>query len=215
MKRWLWLPALWLLGFSACGMLDGDKDAKKKEPPVQAVSPRAGREMGLSGLSGDSDALLNQRADLVRSSYAPTDEAATGAGDRLFDGRALERAGFAPTGAGAVYAGAGGTRRANLHYTNPAAARRRGDLATEEPPSPADAQFPPSSAALASGAGKVLSMFDGFQQHMFDTAAPIMSRAGWHAAQRKGSAVPMTPTHVTVHHTEGAQTMTEAATAAE
>ncbi len=50
---------------------------------------------------------------------------------------------------------------------------------------------------------------------MFDAAAPILSRAGWHAAKRKGTPVPMPPTHVTVHHTDGAQTMTEAATAAE
>jgi hypothetical protein len=50
---------------------------------------------------------------------------------------------------------------------------------------------------------------------MLDAAAPILSRAGWSAAKRKGAPVAMTPTHVTVHHTDGRQSMTEAETAAE
>ena len=60
----------------------------------------------------------------------------------------------------------------------------------------------------------MLAAFDTFQHRMFAEAAPILSRSGWHAAKRKGSAVAMHPTHVTVHHTEGPQTMTEAQTAA-
>jgi hypothetical protein len=49
---------------------------------------------------------------------------------------------------------------------------------------------------------------------MFADAAPILSRAGWGAVKRKGTAVAMHPTHVTVHHTQGPQTMTEAQTVA-
>ncbi|HXT00545.1 MAG TPA: N-acetylmuramoyl-L-alanine amidase [Elusimicrobiota bacterium] len=214
MKRWLWLPTLALLGFSACGgLLDGGKETPSRAAPP-AASLLAQRPAGLGGLSRESDALLDQRAQVAAAAYAPTDEAATGAFDRLFDGRAQERAGCAPA-PGAVYAGGGGTRRPRLDYANPDLVRRPSDLAEAEPPPPDAAQFPPSSAALASGAGKVLAAFDGFERRMYAAAAPVMSRAGWRAARRKGSPVPMTPTHVTVHHTEGAQTMTEAATAAE
>lgn len=67
----------------------------------------------------------------------------------------------------------------------------------------------------ARGAGAVLAAFDRFQRRMFAAAAPIISRAGWGAAKRKGRAVAMEPTHVTIHHTDGAQTMTEAATMAQ
>lgn len=212
MKRWLWLPALALLGFSACGGMEKDKDGRKTPPA--AATARPPRELGLSGLSGDADALSGQVSSFAAAPALATDEAATGAGDRFFDGRALRDAGFAVPG-DAVYAGAGGGPRPRLAYADPAAAHRGTDLQIAEPPSPDDARFPPGSTALASGAGKVLAAFDGFQRKMYDAAAPIMSRAGWRAARRKGSPVAMTPTHVTVHHTEGAQTMTAAATAAE
>lgn len=210
MKRWLLLPAAALLGFSACGGIEGDG----AQPP--AVSAAARPQRTASSAGPDAAALSSQVSSFADAVAAPTDEAATGTGDRFFDGRALRNAGFAvPALTPPVYAGSGASRQPRLAYTQPAATRRQTDLTEAEPPSPDAARFPPSSEALAKGAGKVLAAFDGFERRMYDAAAPIMSRAGWRAAPRKGRAVPMTPTHVTVHHTEGAQTMTEAATAAE
>lgn len=208
MKPWFYLPAASLLALSACDGLSGKPDAQGRASAAARTSRTAP-----SG-SPAADALSSQALQFADAPGAATDEASTGTGDRFFDGTALRNAGFAvPSLNDAVYAGGGGSRRARLAYTRPAA-RRPSDLTGTEPPSPDAAQFPPSSEAAASGAGAVLAAFDGFERKMFDAAAPIMGRAGWHAAKRKGRAVAMTPTHVTVHHTEGEQTMTESATAA-
>ena len=207
MKSWLLLPALALLGFSACG---GTEGAQTSAPAPAASSLAVAKRPA----GPDADALSSQVSKFA-AAPAATDEAAAGIGDRFFDGRALRNAGFAVPSDPAVYAGVGGTPGSRLAYTIPGAARRRTDLSEEEPPSPNAARFAPPSEALARRAGRVLAAFAGFERRMDGFAAPIISRAGWRAAARKGRPVPMTPTHVTVHHTEGAQTMTEAATAAE
>jgi N-acetylmuramoyl-L-alanine amidase len=210
--KWLpLLPAVAMLGFSACG--GGGEQGKDAPPPPAATAAMPSRAR-VAGLGADANALSGQVSSFAAAPALATDEAATGAGDRFFDGRALAAAGFAAPG-GAVYAGGAGAPRPALAYADPQAARRPTDLRTAEPPLPDDARFPAGSAAAARGAGKVLAAFDGFQHRMYDAAAPILSRAGWRAVRRKGTPVAMTPTHVTVHHTEGAQTMTEAATAQE
>jgi hypothetical protein len=96
------------------------------------------------------------------------------------------------------------------------ASRRRG----EEPPLPDDpAQLKTAAdaaGAAARGAGKVLLGFAADQiAQGYATIYPILSRAGWHAVPRRGEPVPMHPTRVTIHHTDGRQTMTEADTIAE
>lgn len=213
MKRWFWLPAAALLAFAACDDKDGKAAAGHPSQHAAAAAPKPPAESGPRA----PDALASQALAFADAGNAPSDEAATGAGDRFFDGAALRNAGFAvPAQDGAVYAGAGGSRRPRLGYTSPAP-RALLDLSAAEPPLPGSspARYQDASSAAARGAGKVLAAFDGFQRHMFDAAAPILSRAGWGASKRKGTPVAMTPTHVTVHHTDGRQTMTEADTAAE
>jgi hypothetical protein len=213
MKRWYWLPAALLLAFSACD----DKDAKSG-PVRRSSAPAAASAPSPSNApdSREPDVSMISALQYADAGNAPSDEAAAASGDRYFDGAALRNAGFAVPGgdASTVYAGGGGSRRPRLSYTR-AASRGSKGLAAAEPPFPDSAEFAPGSEASAAGAGKVLAAFDGFQRRMFEAAEPILSRAGWRAAKRKGSPVAMTPTHVTVHHTDGAQTMTEAATAAE
>ncbi|MDE2512358.1 MAG: N-acetylmuramoyl-L-alanine amidase, partial [Elusimicrobia bacterium] len=151
--------------------------------------------------------------DLSAAARAPGD--GSDPGRRFFDGDVLRAGGFAvPEEASVVVAPSGSSRRRSLPPYTRGASRPARDLDAAAPPAPNADAYPPSSAALAQGAGKVLAAFDTFQRRMFAAAAPILSRAGWHAAKRKGTAVAMHPTHVTVHHTEGPQTLTEAQTAA-
>ena len=210
MKRWFWLTAAALLCFSACDDKDGKSGAARRtsEPaPVSSAKP--------APEAREADALSNQALQFADAGNSPTDEAAAGSGNRFFDGTALRNAGFTvPDQAGAVYAGSGGSRSPRLAYAR-SAPRGPKDIPAAEPPLPGSASYPADAETSGRGAGKILAAFDGFQRELFEAAAPILSRAGWHAAKRKGSPVAMTPTHVTVHHTDGARTMTEAATAAE
>jgi hypothetical protein len=215
MKRWIWIPAAVILAFGACD----DKDGKPAShstgaagaAPVQANADSSGRTGAAS-----SEALTRTLA--YADAPPPADDAsAAAAASRFFDGAALHGAGFAVPGdgSGAVYAGAGSSRRpllTNAGLTTRPASR---GLDASAPPLPDSASFPTDDAASARGADKILAAFEAFQTRMFDAAAPIVSRAGWGAAKRKGTPVEMTPTHVTVHHTDGVQTMTEAATMAE
>jgi hypothetical protein len=157
------------------------------------------------------NAAANKRADALTGAAA---DAAADGGRHLFDGQDLRFGGVAmPDPAAAVVVPAGGRgSRPLAPYTG--AARRPKDLDADAPPAPAVEAYPPAGQAFAAGAGKVLASFDAFQRAMYADVAPIISRAGWHAAKRKGKSIAMHPTHVTVHHTEGPQTMTEAQTAA-
>jgi hypothetical protein len=209
MKRWFWLSAAALLAFSACN------DQNKKSDSTNGSAASNSRPARGPSPSRDAQALSGQALAFADGAVAPSDEAATRVGDRFFDGAALRGAGFSlPDSAPAVYAGASGTRRPPLTLTS-GRGRAASDLTGSAPPLPdMSGSYPEGSAAQSRGAGKVLAAFDSFQRSMFDQAAPILSRAGWGAVRRKGSPEPMTPTHVTVHHTEGAQTMSEAETAA-
>jgi hypothetical protein len=201
-----------VLAFSACEDKDRGGDGKASSPrPSPTQRPRSPEG---PGVPLDMEGLSTQARAFADAGAAPFDEAATGSGDRFFDGSALRRAGFSyPDAVPAVYAGNSGAARPRLAYTrtDPRASK---DLSASIPPLPAGADYPESSGTLSRGAGKVLAAFDDFQRAMFAQAAPVLSRAGWGAARRKGSPVAMTPTHVTVHHTQGAQTMSEAETAA-
>jgi hypothetical protein len=88
-----------------------------------------------------------------------------------------------------------------------------------EPPLPDDPGLLRAVAAgagpSARGAGPTLLGFAADQIACgYEYVAPILSRVGWGAAPRRGRPVPMTPTHLTIHHTDGRQTMTEAETIA-
>jgi N-acetylmuramoyl-L-alanine amidase len=211
MKRWFPVFAAALV-VTACNQ----KEKKSSPKESQAVQRSAYAEESRAESNPATDALMEaarNRADALQGVAADQ----TGdAGRRFFDGQVLRDNGFAvPDGDNAVAVPASyrpSSARLPAYTRN--GPRRTPDLATAAPPLPDGADYPPSEAAMAAGAGKVLAAFDTFQHKMFPDFAPILSRAGWHAVKRKGAAVAMHPTHVTVHHTEGPQTMSEAATAA-
>lgn len=212
MKRWLPITAATTLFLMTGCNLKGKKVSPDEHgsQPARAASSYAEER---APIDPAGDALLASARRQADALTGVATDAGTDAGRRYFDGQTLKNGGFAvPDEDSAVMAGPGGARHVLARYTG--SSRRTSDLRTAEPPAPDEASFPSGREALAAGAGKVLAQFDAFQHKMFAQAAPILSRAGWHAKARKGSAVAMHPTHVTVHHTEGPQTMSEADTIA-
>lgn len=210
MKRWLWIPALVLI-VAGCN----DKEQKKsRSSESRASSPSSAYAEERTPADPATEALMSsarRQADALTGAAA---SAGTDAGRRFFDGQTLRDGGFVVPDDAVVAVPVGGGSRRPLPAFTRVSSRARTDLGAAAPPPPDAGAYPPSREALAAGAGKVLAAFDAFQRRMFADAAPILSRSGWHAAKRKGSPVAMHPTRVTVHHTEGAQTMSEADTAA-
>jgi len=148
------------------------------------------------------------------------------AGRELFDGARASGGGVLPVS----YAYASGTRRglsstaaaaapspAVLRGASPASASSRRAV---EPPLPDDPALMKTAALSAGdtarGAGSVLLGFAADQiAQGYAAVYPILSRVAWGAKPRHGAPIPMRPTHVTIHHTDGRQTMTEAETIAE
>jgi nucleoid-associated protein YgaU len=203
---------------SAC---DEQKDASARPAPEPqpAAEKAPPRDDAARAAARRAAAALAEAAALTpRGGPAASDETLAAQAGQDFDnsgGSGIVNA----DGSDAVRT-AGGSGRGRVRpasYTGPSRLYPV-SLRTSSPPPPAlggAASFPRDSAADARGAGSVLAAFRTFEHKMYDAAAPILSRAGWHAAPRRGSAVAMTPTRVTVHHTDGNQTMSEAATMAE
>ncbi|MFI5345008.1 MAG: peptidoglycan recognition family protein [Elusimicrobiota bacterium] len=213
MKRWLWLTAAVALMAAGCD------EREKKTSSSGGGASSAPAALGYAEETGPSnpaaDALNAAASNQIAAVSAAGRDTGTDAGRRFFDGQALRAGGFVvPAEAAVVTVPAGGGARRPLPPYTRGAVRKPSDFDAAAPPAPGADAYPPGNEALAQGAGKVLAAFDGFQRKLFAQAAPILSRAGWHAAKRKGTPVAMHPTHVTVHHTQGPQTMTEAQTAA-
>jgi|GEM_PF-1440787 len=72
-----------------------------------------------------------------------------------------------------------------------------------------------SAGSSARGAGEALLGYVADQIACgYAAVYPVLSRAAWGAAKRRGSDIAQTPYRVTIHHTDGARTTTEAETAA-
>lgn len=205
MNRWICLgAAAAALLFAGCDKGE-DGGAEGSGRPVAASS---GESAALADPS--SPDMLPAARRTAQALTGAADERGDGAGRRLFDG-AAERAGFPSSDAsGTVYApaysGAGATL---VRYQGKS--RKISDLGRGLPPVDAAAV----SARLAAGGagGSVLSQFEAFVRSCYADSYGAIDRAGWRASRRRGAAVAMRPTHVTVHHTEGPQTMTADATA--
>ncbi|UPT75524.1 MAG: N-acetylmuramoyl-L-alanine amidase [Elusimicrobiota bacterium] len=159
----------------------------------------------------------NERAGRELMAYAPatdfTGAAPETAADRLgamFDGNGVRDAVADPRLISVAHR-TGPDGRKRIPYT--AASSERRPVGGVVPPLPDDYDYSKSGATpgTAAGAGETLLGFARFQlEQKFATVAPIMSRAGWKAAPRKGSNVEQTPYRVTVHHTQGHRPMSEA-----
>ena len=71
-------------------------------------------------------------------------------------------------------------------------------------PSPTDA----AGDANVRGGGATLVAFDAYLRDTFGEAGKVFSRAFWGAAASRSAPVHQNPTRVTIHHTDGPQTMT-------
>ena len=195
--------------------------------PFNTLSGCEGGQEAVASRSGGAPAAASAAAAARPASgknllaYAPpTDfsgaspEEAAGQSSAMFDGSRMRDAvsanGFVPVSSPA------GRMGKRLPYTA-AASERITDLKGVVPPLPDDYDYSRSGATPGSAreAGQTLLGFAKFQlERKFVTVAPIMSRLGWRAAPRVGSNEAHTPYRVTVHHTQGAQPMNEAETAA-
>lgn len=204
-------PLLLLLALPFASGCDPDQKASSAKPGAQSER-REERRWEMSR--------RNERAGQQLVAFAPGTDF-TGAapddgvsrGGALFDGSSYRDA---VADAGAVRGGSStslsGRSGKKIHYTA-ASSERVSDLGGVEPPLPDDYDYSKSGATpgTAKDAGQTLLGFARFQiERKFSTIAPIMSRAGWGAAPRKGSNVAHTPVRVTVHHTQGHRAMSEA-----
>ncbi len=205
MKRWLCLSAA-AAALVLAGCNDDDKQSSSKGTGSPAVAVRAAAPPANVAASQ----LLPRDRHIEDNATAILPYADESDGRRLFDGQALHRAGFTlPDSSSPVYVPPG--RGRPLPALTSPAGRGLTDLGRTVP-------SPALDEATASGlfgktAGKVLAQFVAFEEACYTEVFPGLSRSQWGAAPLRGAAVPMRPTHVTVHHTEGPQTMTAEATA--
>lgn len=205
MNRWLCLSAA-AMALVLAGCNDDDKSSESPGPARAAERPGS---MAL-GYAGSPD-LMPRAQETARALTGAAAERGDDAGRRLFDG-AARRAGFGGLDeSGTVYAPASSGARSTLaRYSGQP--RRISDLGRELPPVTGLKEGVSLPDAIA-GKGSVLAQFEAFTEACFRDPSSVLSRAGWGAAKRRGSPVAMAPTHVTVHHTQGPQTMDAATTA--
>ncbi|TPW20652.1 MAG: N-acetylmuramoyl-L-alanine amidase [Elusimicrobia bacterium] len=133
------------------------------------------------------------------AAYAPASESSDGRvffdGDRLRDG----------------LNGGGGVRGQYSDNSNKWASLR-GQLATSRQGRATYNAVPAPRGTSGNGLRPDASA--RFEQAMYTTVYPVLTRMGWGARQRRGGASGMDPYRLTVHHTMGHQTVGEAETAA-
>ncbi len=199
------LPAILTALLAGCRENGGGGPSSDWEPPLERA-PQAAQEE-------PSDRFVTVRGlrDQMNDAVAapPRAEESLGRDWRVsFDGE-RKGLGLLPD-KGTVYAGPGApssARRQRVRMQEP----RRPALRVEEPPSP---DVPRADLPRADGddgpkgAGPTMKAFAAFQQKLYQTLSPLVSRLGWNARAPKASPVRHNPFHVTVHHTEGLQTMT-------
>jgi hypothetical protein len=202
------------------------KNAASSGAPVASVPPPSGApaesastpalQRSLAAAASAGTASGAGPATLADSGRALFDGSRVGAGDAVpvpASYTALAYADPAQDPAG----GRSGRAAALAAPTTTRAAARTSTLRRGEPPVPQDPALlkaaAESSGASARGASATLLDFAADQlAQRYAAVYPILSRAGWGAAPRRERPIPMTPMHVTVHHTDGRQTMSEAET---
>ena len=97
------------------------------------------------------------------------------------------------------------------------ASRTRGATYRQPPAPDADGSVRAGASvpAMPAGAAVNLSEYEKFQQSIYNTVSPVLTRMGWNARSRRGGPSYHTPYRITVHHTQGHLTHGEAQTAQE
>lgn len=177
----------------------GDAEGEKGEP---YTPPPPADNMTASGPAGSGGASLT--ADLPDEGRVLFD------GDRLRDGL---------IGSGAV-AGRFGDSARRYSSLRGRVGVPRGQRASFTPPPAPDvpdndrkpgAQVP----EIPSGGAVKLNDYQRFQETVYNTVYPVLTRIGWQAHSRRGSGQAISPYRITVHHTQGHQTHGAADTARE
>ena len=213
MRGWRLAPAVFLVLMPLSGC--DEKDPSSREQLVSGGRTPLPDRSG-SGSSGEFSPEDPQWRDAVSPASAGPDAEALAQRPRaFFDGDRRALGDLSSRSSVSAY-GAWGRPTRKASYTGPA---RRSALKVSEPPSPAGsapkaARFDPSRPfdAAKAASGSVLAAFDDFQRRLYTALAPLFSRADWKARERRGRPVAHQPDMVTVHHTQGPQTMDAEAT---
>ncbi|MBI2363027.1 MAG: N-acetylmuramoyl-L-alanine amidase, partial [Elusimicrobia bacterium] len=145
---------------------------------------------------------LNTQGPAGASSFAadlPDD------GRVLFDGDRSR----SPLGPSAVSGGFGdNSRKWQALRGSLSASRTRGASYSQVPAPDADGSLRADGSvpAMPAGAAVNLTEYQKFQQSVYNTVYPVLTRMGWRARARRGGATTHTPYRITVHHTQGHQT---------
>jgi N-acetylmuramoyl-L-alanine amidase len=122
--------------------------------------------------------------------------------------------------------GSGGAVRGQFSDNSRKWANLRGQVTSSRQGRAAYGSVPPPRGTSGNGlrsdaaapelpAGKVFTLneYQRFEQAMYTTVYPVLTRMGWNARSRRGGATGMDPYRLTVHHTMGHMTFGEQATA--
>ena len=190
--------SLALINAAGCGA-PGDKPADSRGGSLVASEPPKAESLGVSA---DASSALEEKPN---SAAAQAVHAAAVSGDDSDPGRVVfdgeKRGAFLPHPA-LVYAGSPeGFRGKSSYALNSASSREKGLKISEPPVSPADS--PKGASGGSQGGHWLLNAFKAFQEKMYVTIAPVLSRFDWGASPRKGQAVSQEPCWITIHHTGG------------
>jgi hypothetical protein len=198
MRRWL--PVAALLAAAALAGCGRNDDAQGVGPGPGPAQPPQAASAGDNAAQQRLDRISGQVSGAARVSDdgpLPGGELFDGSGryDSALGGGSVVRASYSPGSSNSSYRG--------YTLSRPRSLSARGGV----PPSPGGLPalaFPKADpSAGARGGGPVLEAFDTFQRKTYEAALPVLSRLAWGARRARGAEVPMHPTHVTVHHTDG------------
>jgi N-acetylmuramoyl-L-alanine amidase len=215
---------------AAAAFILGCHEDKKGASPSPAGSASAASSAPTSASASESLGGERPRGpDLVMTvppsaAAGPAPESLSDSGRALFDGaRPGGALSFAPEAARPAANGtlgptpSDGARRIPLSSAGASRPSARGAVVPPVPDDPALLRLAAERAgSSARGASPDLLGYVADQiQQGYAELYPVLSRLAWGAKPRRGSPIKSMPMRVTIHHTDGHQTMSEAATAAE
>ncbi len=192
-------------GDEAEDSFSGDAPRVQEQPSSELAAETSGLEAGSRDLR-----------DAVAGAPVLGGEEAAQYWRKSFDGDSRALGGLDGPPAVAAYGGGRSGPGPGVKLSAP----RKNTLSVNDPPAPLAAAVPNANLPATApgdgprGAGPTMALFDAFQKKVYSYSVPLLSRLGWNAGKRRGHDVAHSPYHVTVHHTQGVMTMSEADTAA-
>lgn len=215
-KAPLLLLAAALPFLAGCNETESSGDGSYASTAAPAPEPIEQPSSELAAETSAFDAGGERLRDAVAGAPVAGGEASSQYWRRSFDGDDRNLGGLDGPPAVQVPGASGNSARAGVGLSAP----KKNTLSVKAPPNPAILSVPDADLPAAApgdgprGGGPTMAAFDAFQKKVYSYAVPLLSRFGWNARKRNGRDVRHSPYHVTVHHTQGVMTFSEADTAA-